>query len=102
MEKTHRERVLEETPYSQLYLREYYPYPMRVLLQNTETKLYFIDADDWTDEPSKATDFEDVDNAAQVYHVQNLVYARIVVEPGPIAQKPRSLGELLKYVQAQG
>ena len=53
---------------------------MRVLLQNTETKLYFIDSDKWTDDPLQATDFEEVEMAAEVYHRNDLDYARIVVQ----------------------
>lgn len=54
---------------------------MRVLLQNTETQLFFINPNQWTTDPLKATDFEEVENAAQVYHIQDLAYARIVVDP---------------------
>ena len=75
---------------------------MRVLLQNTQTKLYFINADDWTDDPLKATDFEEVERAEEVYHRQGVAYAQIVVEPGPPSPKAQVLGELLKYVQAAG
>ena len=74
---------------------------MRVLLQNTETKLYFVDTDEWTGDPAKARDFEQVEQAAEIYHLQGLAYARIVVEPGPPGQKQEFLGELLKYVQTQ-
>ncbi len=72
---------------------------MRVLLQNTETKLYFIDATEWTDDPLKATAFQHVDHAAHVYHSQDLAYARIVVEPGPPAGMPQTLSEMLRQVQ---
>lgn len=74
---------------------------MRVLLQNTETKLFFIDKDQWTEDPEKATDFEEVELAAQVYHTQDLVYARIVLEPG-VLPRHTAAAELLKYVQAHG
>lgn len=53
---------------------------MRVLLQNTETKLYFIDRDNWTDDPLQATDFEEVEMAAEIYHRNDLDYACIVVQ----------------------
>jgi len=75
---------------------------MRVLLQNTETKLYFIDVGEWTDDPTKAKDFEEVELAAQMYHANDLAYAQIVVENGSGARKPQILEELMKYVQAQG
>ena len=74
---------------------------MRVLLQNTETNLYYIDTNEWTNDPLKATDFEKVDHAAHVYHAQNLAYARILVEPGGQAQQP-VLNDLLNYVPARG
>ncbi len=54
---------------------------MRVLLQNTETNLYFIGAEQWTEDPIQATDLEDIEHAAQVYQAQNLAYARIVLHP---------------------
>jgi len=74
---------------------------MRVLLQNTETKLYFIDSDQWTQDPSEATDFEEIQLAEQVYHHHDLAYARIVVEPGPspAAEVPDLQ---LKYAPAHG
>jgi hypothetical protein len=75
---------------------------MRVLLQNTETKLYFIDTNEWTDDPAKARNFEDVQLAERIYNSQGLAYARIVVEQGPPEQRREVLGELLKYIQAQG
>lgn len=73
---------------------------MRVLLQNTETKLYFIDADEWTDDPLKATDFEQVEHAAEAYHTRDLAYAQIIVEPGPPARKAETVSELLRQMQA--
>jgi hypothetical protein len=74
---------------------------MRVLLQNAETKLYFIDANEWTDDPLKATDFQHVEHAAHIYHRKDLAYARIVVEPGPPAEMPQTLSQVLRQVQAQ-
>ncbi len=73
---------------------------MRVLLQNTETKLYFIDANEWTDDPSKATDFEEVELAAQVYHTHDLAYAQIVLQPALLPRQATVLGETHKYAQA--
>ena len=75
---------------------------MRVLLQNTQTKLFFIDTDEWTEDPWKATDFEDVEVAAQIYHSHNLDYAQIVLEPASVPQPAAVLSELRKYVQAPG
>lgn len=74
---------------------------MRVLLQNTETKLYFIIPNEWTNDPAKATDFEDVENAAQVYHTQDLTYAQILLEPGSQSAHPRIVSELLRGIQPQ-
>jgi hypothetical protein len=74
---------------------------MRVLLQNTETKLYLITPSEWTDDPLKATDFEEVENAAQVYHSQDLAYAQIVLEPGLPSSRPQVIAELLRRAQAQ-
>ena len=73
---------------------------MRVLLLNTETKLYFVDPNEWTNDPLKATDFEQVERAAQAYHSQDLAYAQIVVEPGMPDRVPEVLAGLLKQVQA--
>ena len=75
---------------------------MRVLLQNTETKLYFIDTDEWTDDPLKATDFEQVEHAAEVYHSRDLAYAQIILEPGPqsTTRNNESVSQLLRYIQA--
>ena len=74
---------------------------MRVLLQNAETKLYFVDTNQWTDDPSKAKDFQEVENAAQIYHIHDLAYAKIVVESGPTEARRDPMEALLKLVQAQ-
>jgi hypothetical protein len=71
---------------------------MRVLLQNTETKLYLIGDNEWTDDPDKATDFEAIENAAQVYHTHDIVYARIVVDPAPTSPRPKTFVEMLRQV----
>ncbi|MGH7970789.1 MAG: hypothetical protein ACREIC_18875 [Limisphaerales bacterium] len=54
---------------------------MRVILQNTETKLYFAGPNEWTADTSKAVNFEDIDRASQVYNTANLAYAEIVLKP---------------------
>lgn len=75
---------------------------MRVLLQNTETKLYFINSNEWTEDPIKATDFEEVELAAQAYHAQDLAYAQIILEPGLApARRPELMAELLRRNEAQ-
>ena len=54
---------------------------MRILLQNTETKLYFAGPNEWTADNSKAVNFEHIDRASQVYNTENLDYAEIVLKP---------------------
>jgi hypothetical protein len=75
---------------------------MRVLLQNTETKLYFISPDEWTNDPLKATDFEEVEVAAEAYHTKDLAYAQIVLEPGLAPSRPQVRAALLRAIQAEG
>jgi hypothetical protein len=75
---------------------------MRVLLQNTETRLYFIDADQWTEDPLKAKDFEDVERAADAYEDQDIDYARIVLETGLPSWNPHPLDELVPRLEVQG
>lgn len=75
---------------------------MRVLLQNTETKLYFINTNEWTDDPLKATDFEEVEHAAEVYAAQDMAYAQIIVQPGALPHTPPVLEHLARYIQARG
>ncbi len=54
---------------------------MRVLLQNTETKLYFAGPNEWTEDAAKAVNFEHIDRASQVYTSENLAYAEIILTP---------------------
>lgn len=75
---------------------------MRVLLQNTETKLYFIGQNEWTNDPLKATDFEQVESAAEAYHTQDLAYAQIVLEPGLPAARPQMSTAFLRAPQPGG
>jgi hypothetical protein len=75
---------------------------MRVLLQNAETKKYFVSPNDWTSDPLKATDFEEVETAAQVYHTQDVAYAQIVLEPGLPAAPPQPRAELVRNDQPRG
>jgi hypothetical protein len=77
-------------------------FAMRVLLQNTETQLYFMDEDQWTDDPLKATDFEEVERAADAYDTLSVAYARIVVEPGLAAWNQHPLTELVRRLEVQG
>jgi hypothetical protein len=75
---------------------------MRVLLQNTETRLYFIDTDEWTDDPLKAKDFEEVERAEDTYDAEDLAYARIVVEPGLASWNHPPLTEVVRRLEIQG
>ena len=75
---------------------------MRVLLQNTETKLYFISPDEWTNDPLKATDFEEVEVAAEAYHSKDVAYAQIVLEPGLASGRPQLRAALLRAIQPEG
>ena len=75
---------------------------MRVLLQNTETNLYFVDAEQWTDDPVKATDFEDVEQAARAYHTQNLAYARIVIDSFSAGVRPPPVSRVARQIRASG
>jgi hypothetical protein len=75
---------------------------MRVLLQNTETKLYFIDINQWTDDPLKATDFEEVQHAAHAYHSQGIAYAQIVIDSSLPSVQPQMVDELVRQLQVPG
>jgi hypothetical protein len=75
---------------------------MRVLLQNTETKLYFISPGEWTNDPLEATDFEEIDTAAEAYHSKHLAYAQIVLEPGLAPSRPQVRAALLRAIQPEG
>ena len=75
---------------------------MRVLLQNTETKLYFISPGEWTDDPVKATNFGEVEIAAEAYHSKDLAYAQIVIEPGLAPSRPPVRAALLRAIQPGG
>lgn len=74
---------------------------MRVLLQNMETKLYLVIPNEWTNDPLKATDFEEVEHAAEVYHCQDLAYAQIVLEPGLAPARPAAVPQVFRHVQPQ-
>jgi hypothetical protein len=63
---------------------------MRVLLKNTETKLYFAGSDQWTQDTTQALDFEHIDRAVQAYTHEGLAYAEIVLEPGAVSEMAQS------------
>ncbi len=53
---------------------------MRVLLQDTQTKLYYAGPGHWVKEKTEALDFERIDRAAQVYETEKYPFAEILVE----------------------
>lgn len=53
---------------------------MRVLLQDTQTKLYYAGPGRWVKERSEACDFERIERAAQAYDTENYPFAEILVE----------------------
>ena len=65
---------------------------MRVLLQNSETKLYFAGPNEWTEDSAKALNFEHIDRATEVYANENLTYAEIVLDPEPPDQAQAVIG----------
>ena len=62
---------------------------MRVLLQNTETKLYYREPEQWTDDPAQAMDFEYISQAVRIYSRESVFYAQIVLESGGSPQDCR-------------
>ncbi len=56
---------------------------MRVLLQNTQTRLYYAAPGQWTEHLANAFDFEQVERAAQVYSLEDLPYAQIILDGTP-------------------
>ncbi len=62
---------------------------MRVLLQNTLTRLYYAAPGQWTEHPAQAFDFEQVERAAQIYALENLPYAQIVLDGAHPTHLPR-------------
>ena len=53
---------------------------MRVLLQDTQTKLYYAGPGRWVKERLEALDLERIDRAAQTYETENYPFAEILVE----------------------
>ncbi len=53
---------------------------MRVLLQDTQTKLYYAGPGHWVKEKTEALDFERIDRAAQAYETEKYPFAEILVE----------------------
>lgn len=91
---------LEKKPHGEPPPSSYYPSFMRILLQNTETKLYFAGPNEWTEDTSKAINFEHIDRASQMYNTENLAYAEIVLKP----DLPVDLNEVIsrRAIAAEG
>ncbi len=53
---------------------------MKVLLQDTQTKLFYAGPGRWVKERSEAYDFEKIERAAQAYESENYPFAEILVE----------------------
>ncbi len=53
---------------------------MKVLLQDTQTKLYYAGPGRWIKERSEAYDFERIERAAQAYDSENYPFAEILIE----------------------
>ncbi len=53
---------------------------MKVLLQDTQTKLYYAGPGRWVKERQEALDLEKIERAAQAYDTENYPFAEILVE----------------------
>jgi len=53
---------------------------MKVLLQDTQTKLFYAGPGRWAKDKTDALNFERIDRAAQIYDTENLPFAEILVE----------------------
>jgi hypothetical protein len=53
---------------------------MKVMLQDTQTKLYYAGPGQWVKERGQAMDFERIDRAAQAYETERYPFAEILVE----------------------
>jgi hypothetical protein len=53
---------------------------MKVLLQDTQTKLFYSSPGHWVKSKEEALNFEKVDRAAQAYEMENYPFAEILVE----------------------
>jgi hypothetical protein len=58
---------------------------MKVLLQDTETKLFYAGPGRWVKEKPEALNFERIERAAQVYETENYPFAEILVEDDSIS-----------------
>ncbi len=69
---------------------------MRVLLRNTDTGLYYAGPGQWSERTWDAFDFERVERAAQIYALEDVAYAQIVLEPALSSEAPRFSIPILK------
>ncbi len=53
---------------------------MKVLLQDTQTKLYYAGPGRWVKARREALNFEAIERAAQTYDTENYPFAEILVE----------------------
>ncbi len=56
---------------------------MRVMLQNSETGLFYAGPNDWTTDTMQAIDFESVPHAVEAYKAERVAFAAIMVDNGP-------------------
>jgi len=61
---------------------------MKVLLQDTQTKLFYAGPGRWVKERAEAFDFERIDRAAQAYDTENYPFAEILVEEQGTSVRP--------------
>ncbi len=69
---------------------------MRVLLQNSITQLYYAGPGRWSEHMIEALDFGQVERAAEIYALEDLAYARIVLDADLPAELPRFSIPVLK------
>ncbi len=56
---------------------------MRVMLQNSETGLFYAGPSNWTSDVLHAVDFESVSHAVEAYKHERVAFAAIMVDHGP-------------------
>ncbi len=65
---------------------------MRVMLQNSETGLFYAGPNKWTSDTVHAIDFASVPHAVEAYKHERVAFASIMMDDGPsIGQVPISL-----------
>ncbi len=69
-----------KTPISELRGQDQHSRIMKVLLQDTQTKLYYAGPGRWVKERGEALDLEKIERAAQAYDTENYPFAEILVE----------------------